>query len=238
MRRVLAPIKNVAALHTAYEALASRDAGIPGMGLVHGYTGAGKTTAVTHLINNMRGLYVRASAAWTPASMLGKIMSELGAEPLGRSAPMVDHITATLEGEGRPLFVDEADYLLSNLKMLETLRDIHDVSGQPVVLIGMKGIEKKLVHRQQLARRISQWVEFMPADLEDAALLASAVCEVKVGEDLLAHLHTEAKGSVGLMTVGLARIESFARSNSHNSIDLKRWGNRQLFIGGAPKVGG
>ena len=75
MRNKLAPTKNVAALQAAYEALATRDLGVPGMGLVHGYTGAGKTTAISWLVNRAKGVYVRATSGWTPASMLAKVMS-------------------------------------------------------------------------------------------------------------------------------------------------------------------
>lgn len=236
MRNQLAVTKNVAALQLAFEALSNRDSGVPGMGLVHGYTGAGKTTAITWLLNRSGGVYARAAATWTPSAMLGRIMQELGAEPLARGgAAMVEHITRELSRTQRPLFVDEADYLLGNLKMLETLRDIHDLSGMPVVLIGMEGIERRLVHRQQLARRISQWVEFMPSDFDDARILADTVCEVEIEEDLLQALHTEAKGSVGLMVVGLSRIEALAKGSGWKKVNADRWGDRKLFMGNAPK---
>lgn len=231
MKNRLAPVKNVATLQNAFQALKARDAGVPGMGLVHGETGAGKTTAVTWLMNRENAIYVRAAATWTPSAMLGKIMGELGAEALARgSSAMVDHITNAMAIDQRPLFVDEADYLLANLKMLETLRDIHDVSGLPVVLVGMAGIEKRLVHRQQLSRRISQWVGFKPCDLEDAAILARNVCEVGIAEDLLAYVHAEAKGSMGHMVVGLSRIESLAKGQGWDAITSQQWGNRKLFL--------
>lgn len=236
MRNKLAPVKNVAALQAAFESLSGRDFGVPGMGLVYGETGAGKTTAITKLVNTTRGVYVRANATWTPSAMLGSIMTELGAAPLHNGgAAMVRHITNTLAESNRPLFVDEADYLLGNTKMLETLRDIHDVSSVPVVLIGMAGIERKLVHRPQLAGRISQWVEFSPCDYEDAQILCRTVCEVEIDEPLLKTLHTEAKGSVRLMVVGLSRIEAAARANGWKTVTADLWGNRPLFLSNAPK---
>lgn len=233
MKNRLAPVKNVAALQAAYESLETRDPGVPGMGLVHGETGAGKTTAITWLMNRVNAIYVRANATWTPSSMLGKVMNELGAEEmLGRSAAMVDHIVQTMAVDGRPLFVDEADYLLGNLKMLETLRDIHDISGMPVVLVGMAGIAKRLASRKQLLGRISQWVEFNACDQEDAAILARTVCEVGVDAELLAKLHSESRGSMRLMVVGLSRIESLARGNGWTTVTAEQWGTRQLFLAG------
>lgn len=234
MKNRLAPVKNVAALQTAFESLLSRDPGVPGMGLVYGKTGYGKTTAVTWVMNRTGAIYVRAAATWTPSTMLGKIMAELGAEALhGRSAQMVDYITTAMATAQRPLIVDEADYLLGNLKMLETLRDLHDISGLPVLLVGMDGIAKRLQHRQQLLGRVSQWVEFRPADLDDARVLAETVCEVAVAEDLLAELHQVCHGSMRLMTVGLSRIEQAAKAASLRSMDAETWGGRKLVVDGA-----
>jgi DNA transposition AAA+ family ATPase len=230
MRNKLALVKNVAALQMAYEALEGRDAGIPGMALLFGATGAGKTTAIAWMVARTHGVYVRAAAAWTLNSMLSRVMAELGANPMGRNAAMVDYIVQQLAEHQRPLFVDEADYLMGDARMIETLRDIHDLSGMPVVLIGMQGIEKRLVHRPQLARRISHWVEFHPADLEDAATLADTVCEVKLDDELLQRLHREAAGSMGLMTVGLARIEALGKSNGMKTVTAEAWGDRKLFL--------
>ncbi len=237
MRNQLAVMRNVVALRSAFDALAGRDAGVPGMGLVCGNTGYGKTTAIAWLVNQVRGIYARANATWTPSAMLGALMKEIGAEPLhSRNSIMVDYIIGKLSLDNRPLFIDESDYLFSNLKMLETLRDIHDASGVPVMLIGMEGIERRLVHRKQLARRVSQWIEFRPADLSDARTLTNTVCEVEISDDMLERLHSEARGNVGLMVVGLARIETLAKANGWKSLDLDRWGARQLFLSRAPKV--
>lgn len=234
MRTKLAPTKNVAALQLAYEALAGRDHGVPGMGLVHGFTGAGKTTAVAALVTRVQGVYVRATSSWTPASMLAKVMQELGATAMQRRADMLDYISGRLTESQRPLFVDEADYLVGQAAMLDSLRDIHDLSGAPVVLIGMEGIAKRIVHRKQLAGRISHWVEFLPSDLDDARILTQTVCEVGIDDELLAMLHAQAKGSMRLMTVGLARIEALAKANGWREVTADQWGDRALFLGNRP----
>lgn len=235
MRSRMAITKSVAALQIAYEALAGRAFGVPGMALVYGYTGAGKTTAIAALRNATHGVYVRAQRTWTTNAMLRRLMAELGAEGKGSSSDMVDYIASTLLELQRPVFVDEADYLTRDHHMIETLRDIHDVAGVPVVLVGMSGIEKRIAGRnKQLAGRISHWVEFLPSDLEDARLVANAVCEVDVDDELLVDLHSQAKGSLRSIVVGLARIEQLAKANGWTSVDAERWGGRALFIGGAP----
>ena len=64
------------------------------------------------------------------------------------------------------------------------------------------------------------------------------MCEVDLDDELLARLHAEAKGSIGLMTVGLARIEQLGRANGWQLITADQWGDRKLFIGGAPRSPG
>lgn len=236
MKHKMAIVKNVLNLRSAYEALAQRGPGVEGMGLVHGDAGFGKTTALTWLRAQTDAVHVRACATWTPRSMLATIMRELGREPLYRSSDMVPEIVKLLGDTNRGLYVDELDYLTGSDYLttnLDTLRDIHDLSKMPVLLIGMKGVEKKIASRLQLARRITQWVEFLPADLDDARTLTDTVCEVHLDDELLGDLHGQAKGNIGLMSNGLARVEQFGKANGFTKkpIGREQWGNRPFFLG-------
>lgn len=226
--------KNVAALNDAGEALRLRAPGMPGMGLVHGETGYGKTTAITWMANRANAVYVRALAAWTPAAMFKSILRELGRDCRGSCADMIESIVEALAMSGRPLYIDEADYLVDSKRMTESLRDIHDMATSPVILVGMGGIDARLSHRKQLTGRVMQDVRFEPLDLEDASLIAGELCEIDLAPDLLEHLHREACGSTRLVCVGLARIEQSARSRGLSKIALSDWGKRPLFTGDAP----
>lgn len=237
MKSKIVLVKNVARLSDAGEALLRRAPGMPGMGLVHGETGYGKTTAVTWYINRCNAVYVRAMATWTPAAMLGAILRELGKEARGSCARMMEDIIESLALSARPLFLDEADYLVDSKRMTESLRDIHDMATVPVVLIGMKDIDKRLAHRKQLTGRVMQDVRFEPVDGEDAALLARELCEVRVKADLLDSLVKQVAGSARLIVVGLARIEEYARKKGLDSIGATDWGRRAFFTGEAPASG-
>lgn len=232
MKHRIVPIKNVIALSEASDALIHRGMGMPGMGLIWGQTGAGKTTAATWLINRVHGVYVRALSTSTPSSFLGSILRELDQEPGGSCAQMVERIVERLATSMRPLFIDETDYVADSKRLTETLRDIHDLSTVPVVLIGMQGIQRKLQHREQLSGRIAQWVEFGPADHEDARALTDGLCEVEVADDLLERLHSAAGGEVRRICVGLGRIEQHARARSLDRISLADWshGDEGFFI--------
>jgi len=212
-----------------------RSRGLPGMGLIYGETGYGKSTATAWFVNQCDGVYVRAQRVWSPSSMLAAISRELGIDPRGSCAQRAEAITQSLAQSGRPLFVDEANYITRAEDMTDTLRDLHDMTSVPVVLIGTDRINLSIKHRKQLTGRISQWVEFGPCDEEDARLVTDALCEVEIGDDLLARLHGEARGAIRLLVVGLAQLEAHARARGLKRMsDADGKAGRRFFVGEAP----
>lgn len=236
MRYQIVPVSNVVRLSEAGNALIERGYGMPGMGLIHGETGAGKTTAATWFITRCHGVYIRAMATSSPSSLLGSILRELDIEPRGSCAQLVETIVAKLAESQRPLFVDEADYLVENKRLVDTLRDIHDLATVPVVMIGMAGIQRKIRGRQQLAGRIAQTVEFHPATEADALLIARTLCEVAVADDLVKAIHAKAGGSMRLLVVGLGKVEAHAKALGKKSLALADWTGEDFFIAAPAKL--
>lgn len=236
MKSRIVPIKNVARLTQAADALINRGHGLPGMGMVSGPTGWGKTVATTWLINRVHGVYVRAFATWSPAGMLGALCRELTIAPRGSCSAMINDIIERLAREPRPIFLDEADHIVENKRSTESLRDLHDMTSVPVILIGEENLEQKLGHRKQLTGRVLEHVRFEAIDIADARLLADQLCEVKVRDDLLARVHRVARGSVRLTVVSLARIEQRAKVMGIQEIGGSEWGAKDegFFTGEAP----
>lgn len=229
MKHHMAMTKNLRRFMGAVDELMNRPPGTEGMGLLWGEPGEGKSTAVAYVHNQFDGIYVRAMGCWTVTSMLGEICRELGGHRMLRRADMIDWINLQLGERARPIFVDEADYLFRQFEMMDALRDIYDVSGCPVVLIGMEDIARKIQNHGRFARRITQWIEFKGVDLGDAQTLAETVCDVAVQPDLLSHLLTAARGNIGRMVIGLSRIERMARASGLTRVSLEQWGDRALF---------
>lgn len=226
--------KNIVRLSDASETLLRRAPGMPGMGLVHGETGTGKTTAVAWMVNRYHGVYVRACAVWTPAAMFSAILRELGRHAHGSGAQMMTDIVEALALSGRPVFIDEADYLVDAKRMSESLRDIHDLTTVPVLLIGMQGIDQRLACRKQLTGRVLQDVHFEPLDREDALTIAHELCDTHIQDDLLDRAFAKVGGYIRNWVVALSRIEEFAKSRGKSTISLAEWGKRDLITGEAP----
>lgn len=238
MRTKIVPISNVARLSEAGDALLRRSPGMPGMGLCFGDSGLGKTTAVAWLATRQHGVYVRARASSTPNSLLDLITRELNIASRARVSQTVDAVVDKLAETGRPLFVDEADYVVGQARLIDTLRDLHDLSSVPVILIGMAGIDRRISLSPQLSGRMAQWVKFEPSTIDDGKLLAKELCEVTVADDLVAQLHSKANGSVRNFVVGLGRIEQVARARGASTLAAGDWPrNSDFFLGaGAPRA--
>lgn len=236
MRKKLARVANLLNLGKAFEILKDQSSGEPHMGLIHGFSGAGKTSSISWLLNqtlsssDVRGVFVSAQAVWTVSAMLKEILNNVGVEPVHSNVKNMSMLCRVVEEERYAIFVDEADYLFDNRdkRMLETLRDLHDKTALPVVLVGMDGIENKLRNLKQLDRRVTQRVRFQPIDLADSHLVAKDCCEVEIDKAVIEKLHNWAKGSIALVKVGLTEIERVARVNKIAAVDLAFWNDRSF----------
>lgn len=238
MKDKIVLVKNLHKLAKLGESLKVRGQRAPGIGVVFGDTGVGKTTGLTwYGVRKERAVYVRALQLWTPSVMLHAIASELDVEPSRNLADTVNLIVGELARTGPMIIVDEADYVVDQKRLINTLRDLHDLSTMPVILVGMGDFVRKINTRsdqRQFTGRVAFEVEFTPLDFDDTRLLATELLEdrIEADEDLLKKLHDVCEGSTRLVYVGLQRIEDYAKSKGVRKVTLKEWGERPLNLMG------
>lgn len=222
MKNITVPVKNVALLAAQGQALLSAPQRLTHrLGLIHGDTGLGKTTATAWFAIRHSAYYVRSMAAWrSPAALLRAICREMGIKPRRYMDLMLDDITRKLSMENRPLFIDEADYLIRYPDMRDTIMDLQDMSTLPIILVGMKDIKREIKRSEKFDNRFLIDVEFHPLDINDARLIADQVCDVRVGDDLLADLFKYARGNTRRISTGLYRIEQVAASLGRDTMEL------------------
>jgi len=193
MRHEIVETSNVRKFLYALQMLQTRTPGLEGMGILWGRPGEGKSTVVAYAATQHNGIFLRATSAWTMFSMLQALMRELDLPPMHRRADMIEHIAESLSVTPRPVFIDEADYLVrKGGEMLDVVRDIYDLTGVPVVLIGMEEFAHRLTvfGGGRFRRRITQWVEFAGLTLDDTALVCERLSEVEIAPDLVEPLST------------------------------------------------
>lgn len=224
MKKRVVPVKNVTRTETLFHNLNSRSQVVPGIGLVYGLTGFGKTTTMTWLFNQdgVNAIYIRCYATDTPSSVLERIVRELGMVPRYPMQRMVDDVIERMRAEELTLFVDECDYVVGSNRIMDSFRDIYDGTDQPVILIGMDQIAKRISQRKQLFNRISDWIEFQPADLADVGMFADHLLEADIllEEDLLNAICKRAHGEVRRILTALEKVESLAMANDMAVVSL------------------
>jgi DNA transposition AAA+ family ATPase len=235
-RPTMAMLKNVAAIYTLAEELRSRPPHLPGIGVVHAPSGYGKTHGAIYVQNRMQALRVEVGDSWTKRTLLQRILIEAGQQPHGTIADMAEQAIMFLGDDPlRPLIIDEADKLVDK-GMIELVREIHEHSQAPILLIGEELLPAKLARIERTHNRILSWVAAQPCDAEDTRALANLFCEdLKLSDDLLEAIRTRSEGRARRIVVNLNRIIEFARQKGTRSLDLKGYSGGAFFTGQPPQ---
>lgn len=230
----IAPLRNVAAFNELVDRTIKRPAHLPGMATFHGFSGFGKTWAAIYATNRHGCRYVEMGQSWTQRKLCSAILAELGMMARGTIADMVDNIVDALATDERPLIIDEADHLVTR-GMVELVREIHDKSDVPVVLIGEELLPAKLSKFERIHNRMLDWLPAQPADLSDVRHLAQLYApEVLIEDDLLQRIADAAQGRIRRICVNLERVRERARVLGAARIDMGLWGEEAFFSGQPP----
>lgn len=232
----VANISNLDLVTVAAEKLQSRVNGLPGIGVIYGEAGRGKTIACSALANQMRGYYVQMMSAWNRKTLLEKILFEMGIKPLGTIPALLDQVCEQMAASGRPLIVDEFDHCLQKAGMVELIRDIYEGSQGTLILVGEEQVPQKMKRWERLHSRVLAWIPALPASLDDARKLSPIYCpNVTIADDLLTRVVELAHGSIRRVCVNLTRIHEEAMLTAESEMTLAKWGTQDLYTGDAPK---
>jgi len=232
-RSQLAPLDNMMELKKRHQELSEQPEDLPHILLVSAPAGGGKTAALKWLADEVGAIYLRALAADTVVSFLSRCMIECNLPPntTRGNTVMTQAVAEHLYANEITLIIDECDFLFASARLIETVRDIHDLSLTPVIIAGHTGIEKRMAGKPQLHSRVSVWLEFSPLDSEDLMLVArKAHNGLQMDDELAKLLLTESRGNLRLARVGLERIAQFAEANGQRKVTRDDWGRRKLFL--------
>lgn len=213
---------NVRAFHLALEVLNRRGAGEACIVVIDGVPGLGKTTTLQHWTAKNQCLYLRAKKQWRASWMMNELLEQMRVAPphrfedkyklaLNQLGQRQDR--AEMDGQHFAIVIDEADFISRNIECMETMRDLSDGLEVPVVFVGMGRIRSNLGRFPQVMSRVSQYVEFRPADRNDVRALVDGLCEVKVADDLIDFVHKASKGFNREVKEAVAAIERFGLRN-------------------------
>ena len=226
--------------------------------VVDGPPGLGKTTILSLWADDEDCTYLRAKTDWDPYWMLGELLQALGVmnPPRGHQlrfnaalAALAEHARdAAVVQRQFVVVVDEADHVSTKGKLIDTIRDLTDISGVPFILVGMGQIRDNLTRYPQTASRINRYIRFEPATVEEVGEFLATKCEVPVAEDLTAFVHRATGGFNREIMEAIRSIERFGLRNppaDGNGLTLRdmagqhltndRKSSRPIHVPGVPK---
>ncbi len=149
---------------------------------------------------------------------LEELTKELDEIPRFFTADIFRQCVNVLKNKPQMIIVDEVDYLLSDIKTIETLRDLHDETGIPIVLVGMSLAKHKLKKHTHLFDRISEIYNFTEFEYSDIKQIIEEISEVEMTKEVISVIHQKAKSFRKIVEM-INTLENIAQVNGIKLID-------------------
>lgn len=218
MKNVFVKTNNVKRFITMMNNLQNRAEGVPGMGLVCGEPGLGKTQTINWWAFKNDALLIRCTQLMTSRWLLTEILEAMGEITSLRVADNFKLVIRNLLVKPQVIIVDEIDYLTVDSRAVETLRDIHDKTNVPVVLVGMINAKSRLKKFSHLYDRLSEIVKFERFSKSDIKTIVQELSEVEMTDCAIKYIYSHLNRFRQIVKV-INKTENLAKANGLNSID-------------------
>lgn len=218
MKKVFVKTRNVKNFINLMNNIQNRPENVPGMALIYGEPGLGKSKTVLWWVSQNDAVYIRGANLMTGRWLIQEIVEELGEIPYHYSMDLFKQCTRILTEKQIPIIVDEVDYLATDAKNIETIRDLHDKTGTPVILVGMAMADKKLMRYKHLYDRISEIVKFKPFSYKDVKEIITQLSEVEITECAIKFIYSKSNRFRQIVRI-INRAEQIATANGLSVLD-------------------
>lgn len=217
MNRTFVKTQNVKNFIGLVENLLNKPKNIPKMGLIYGEPGLGKSQTALWLACKYDAIYLRATNLMTGRWLLEEIVKEMDEIPRYLTSDNFNLITQKLKRKPQLLIVDEIDYLMNNLKIIEILRDIHDETDCPIIFVGMGLAHKKLGRYKHLFDRFSEIVKFETFSINDLKQIFYQLAEIPFTPDSIEFIRKKYNRFRQIVQL-INRLEMVAKDNNLTEI--------------------
>lgn len=180
---------------------------------ITGRAGRGKTTAAQRIFSENSGVvYVLYQEGWSINDTLREIAFGLsGMRPFRRQKSM-ELIQSELGRDRRAVLVDEADR--APIRVLNALRNVHDICAAPIVLIGEDDLTRKLSQERRLASRIRRHIAYEAQSQTDVVMFYKLAMGLKLSTESAARLLNHSKGDFRVILTDALAVERLMVVNS------------------------
>ena len=214
-------LKNVKKFEALIEKVNHKLTGVERMGLIFSDPGFGKSRTALHYAANNGAVMIRTKKLMTGRWLLEEIVEELGAAPAWKSKDLFAQAIQQLTARPRTIILDEIDYFTSDSKVIETMRDLHDIAHCPMIFIGMGQADKKLMRFPHLYDRFVDIVKFEKLDQTDVGQMCDDLSDFRFEPDAIERIATETQGKIREIIKTIHRAETAARTAKAKTIGAK-----------------
>lgn len=219
MKKVFVKTNNVKRFITMINNMQNRAEGVPGMGLVYGEPGLGKTQAIKWWAFKNDAILIRCNQMMSAIWLLKEILDYMSEIKPYSISDSFDEVIRNLILTPRVLIVDEVDYLtMDKNKSIEILRDIHDKTNVPVVLVGMTNAHSRLKKFSHLYDRLSEIVKFERFSKADIKTIVKELSEIELTDCAIKYIYSNLNRFRQIVKV-INKAETIAKANGLSSID-------------------
>ena len=220
MNKIFVKTTNVKNFIGLVENLINKPKNIPKMGLVYGEPGLGKSQTALWLACKYDGIYLRASNLMTGRWLLEEMVKELDGIPRFLTSDNFNIVVKKLKQNPQVFFIDEIDYLMNNYKTIETLRDIHDETGCPIIFIGMGLAHRKLERYKHLYDRFSEILKFEIFNTNDIGQIINQLSEIPFTPNAIEYIHSKYNRFRQIVQL-INQMETFVKDNNLAEINME-----------------
>ena len=213
MNKTFVKTTNVKNFIGLVENLQNKPKNIPKMGLVYGEPGLGKSQTALWLACKYDAIYLRATNLMTGRWLLEELVKELDEIPRFLTSDNFNLVVKKLKQKPQIIFIDEIDYLINNYKTIETLRDIHDETGCPIIFIGMGLAHRKLERYKHLYDRFSEILKFETFGVNDLSQIIGQLSEITFTPDAIEYIYSKYNRFRQIVQL-INQMENFAKDNN------------------------
>lgn len=218
MKSIFCKTKNVKGFINLIYNLKNKPDNISKIGLIYGEAGLGKTKTAQYLAIKYDAVYVRAVNTMTPKWLMEEIAKELDEIPRFFTADIFRQCVNNLRQNSQIIIVDEIDYLLKDFKTIEILRDLHDETDIPIILVGMDLAKHKLKKYTHLYDRISEIYHFTEFDFKDIRQITEELSDVEITDGAIRVILSKATRFRQIVQI-IDEFEQAAQANGLTKID-------------------
>ncbi|PAT39181.1 DNA transposition protein [Vandammella animalimorsus] len=222
MKKGFVQTANFRLLKEAEAQVQRRGAREAGLVLIQGVYGIGKSELTERWATDNGHVFVRAKETWSKRTMLDELATKMGLSVRGTAVDVQNRIIGHLAVSMQALIIDEADHLVDmrSAAKLEAIRDITDMTGTMVFLVGMENLPAVVQRYEHIASRVARIVQLQPLTLADVQATVKAKAEVAISPALAEQIHRDSKGRMRLVLNAITNIEGWAQANSWAEVDV------------------